>query len=177
MRPDLDDWLDRPALRVAYRRESRADPDELWQAARTIRVSDTGMLGRLVRWRIPGIAVSDSFDELFRHPPFIVLGEGERWMMSGLVGRIWTTHRDYPQLDGPEDFRRWSTPGTARVVFAHWAEPRAGGRSALATEVRVQSIGAQGRFGVAAVRPLVAAFGNLIGSEGMEAAVRRAEGR
>jgi len=41
----------------------------------------------------------------------------------------------------------------------------------------VQAVGAQGRFGVAAVRPLVAGFGALVGSEGIAAAVRRAEGR
>jgi|SRR5450755_434981 len=177
MSPDFDDWLPEPALRVAYRRESRADPDELWNAARTVRVSDTALLGRLVRWRIPGIAGGDSFDDVFRHPPFNVLEEGERVLVSGLVGRIWTPRRDYPQLAAPQDFQRWSTPGTARVLFANWVEPASSGRSALACEIRVQAIGAQGRLGVAAVRPLVAAFGNLVGSEGIEAAVRRAEGR
>ncbi len=43
--------------------------------------------------------------------------------------------------------------------------------------MRVEAIGAQGRVGVAAVRPLVSAFGALIGNDGLEAAVRRAERR
>jgi hypothetical protein len=47
--------------------------------------------------------------------------------------------------------------------------------SILSVEVRVQAIGAQGRLGVSAVRPLVRAFGGLVGSEGIGAAVRRAE--
>ncbi len=42
--------------------------------------------------------------------------------MSGIVGRIWTLRRDYPELRDPEEFRAWSTPGTARVVFANWIE-------------------------------------------------------
>jgi len=45
----------------------------------------------------------------------------------------------------------------------------------LASETRVQALGVQGRVGVAAVRPLVSAFHNLVGSEAIEAAVRRAE--
>ncbi len=177
MKPGLDHWLPDASLRVAHRRESRADGDRLWAAAGAVRLSDTTLLGRLVRLRIPGIAASVSFDELFRHPPFTVLQDGERVLVSGLVGRIWTLRRDYPQLASPEEFRHWSTSGTARVVFANWVEPGREGRAVLASETRVQAIGAQGRFGVAAVRPLVAAFGNLVGTDGLEAAVRRAEGR
>jgi hypothetical protein len=45
----------------------------------------------------------------------------------------------------------------------------------LASETRVEPIGVQGRVGIAAVRPLVRAFEHLIGSDGLEAAVRRAE--
>jgi hypothetical protein len=39
----------------------------------------------------------------------------------------------------------------------------------------VEAIGLQGRVGVAAVRPLVQRFGHLVGSDGLAAAVRRAE--
>ena len=130
----------------------------------------------MVRWRIPGLAADLTFDELFRAPPFIVLAEDDgRALVSGLVGRIWTLRRDYPRLTDPEEFRDWSTGGTARVLFANWVEQTPAGRAALLSEVRVEAIGAQGRIGVAAVRPLVGAFGNLIGSDGIEAAVRLAE--
>jgi len=40
--------------------------------------------------------------------------------------------------------------------------------------VRVQAFGAQGRLGLAAVRPLVRRFHQLIGTDGIAAAVRRA---
>ncbi len=65
--------------------------------------------------------------------------------------------------------------GTARVAFAHWAEDAAGGRGALASEARVKPIGVQGSIGVAAVRPIVRTFQHLVASEGIRAAVRRAE--
>jgi hypothetical protein len=172
---DLDAWLPNPSIRVSHRRESTADPKTLWQAAQGIRLSETRMLGRLVRWRIPGVPANASFEELFRNPPFAVLHSDESALVSGLVGRIWTLRRDYPRLADPEEFRQWSRPGTARVLFAHWVEPADDGRSALVSEARVQALGAQGRVGVAAVRPLVRGFNYLIGTDGIEVAVRRAE--
>ncbi len=133
------------------------------------------MLGRLVRWRIPGLAGNLGYDDLFRQPPFTVLEEDEHALVSGLVGRIWTLRRDYPTLGSAQEFMGWRKGGTARVVIANWAVARPGGGSALAAEARVEPIGAQGRLGVAAVRPVVRAFQNLVGSDGINAAVRRAE--
>jgi hypothetical protein len=173
---DLDGWLSNPAIRIGHSRPSTAHPEALWRAARSVRVRDTAVLGRLVQWRIPGIAADMAFDELFRRAPFCVLEEGDLALVSGIVGRIWTLRRDYPTLAGPDDFRSFDAPGTARVMFAMWAAADgSGGR--LSVEVRVAPVGVQGRFGVAAVRPLVAGFHALIGSDGLGAAVRRAEAR
>jgi len=175
---DLDHWLPKPSMRVAHRRESDAPPERLWEAARTVKLTDARRLGRLVRWRIPGLGPDLTFDEMFRAPPFLVVSEDPgRALISGLVGRIWTLRRDYPRLTDPEEFREWSTGGTARVLFANWVEQTPAGRAALQSEVRVEAIGIQGRVGVAAVRPLVGTFGNLVGSDGIEAAVRLAERR
>ncbi len=175
MAPDLDKWLDAPALRVAHSRQSRVSVDELWRAAGQVRLGDTNVLGRLVRWRIPGLARDVSFDQLFRHPPFMVLEEGEHALVSGLVGRIWTLRRDYPELGSAAEFQAWAQTGTARVVIANWAQGNGDGRSRLNAEARVEAIGAQGRVGVAAVRPVVRGFQHLVGSDGINAAVRRAE--
>ncbi|MEO9118428.1 MAG: hypothetical protein ABI355_04865 [Solirubrobacteraceae bacterium] len=137
---------------------------------------DSRLLGRLVRWRIPGLAADLSFHNLFRHDPFMVLdGDQELGLLSGLVGRIWTLRRDYPQLSDPDEFRRWQLSGTARVLFANWVEPLASGGAALRSETRVHAIGAQARLGMAGLRPLVRAFQQLIASDGIEEAVRRAE--
>ena len=167
---DLDHWLPEPALRIAHARDSSADPDALWAAARAVRIADAGLLGRLIRWRIPGTTASIAFDELFRAPPFIVLCEEQRGLVSGMVGRIWTLRRDYPSLADPEEFRAWSERGTARVLFANWVRD-----GALRSEARVDAIGARGRAGLATVRPLVSTFQQLIASDGLAAAVRRAE--
>ena len=175
---DLDRWLPRPTIRVVHRRDSSVSPEQLWEAARSVRLRDASLLGRLVRWRIPGTTAELSFDELFRNPPFIVLdGHHDRALVSGLVGRIWTLRRDYPQLDDPDEFVRWSKRGTARVAFANWVQEAGRGRAALASEARVEAIGVQGSVGVRAVRPLVGAFQALVGSDGIEAAVRLAERR
>ena len=172
MAPDLDHWLAKPTWRITYGRDSRADPDTLWTAARSVVLADAGLLGRLIRWRIPGTDLAITFDELFRTAPFVVLEQHPRALVSGLVGRIWTLRRDYPQLSEPGEFIAWSTAGTARVLFAHWVDSDP---VRLASEARVDAFGVQGRLGLAAVRPLVKAFKNLILSEGLEAAVRRAE--
>lgn len=178
MKPDLDHWLPDPALRVAHRRQSSATAERLWESASAVRVCDAALLGRLIRWRIPGTPAELSFGELFRQPPFVVLeDEPGSALVSGVVGRIWTLRRDYPQLYDPDEFRDWSARGTARVMFANWVEPRSADGATLHSETRVQPIGAQGRLGLAAVRPLISAFQNLIGTDGIEGAVRRAERR
>jgi hypothetical protein len=175
VKPDLDEWLPDPSLRVAHSRTSTVPAAELWGAARAVSLTEAARLGRLVRWRIPGLDRNATFDSLFREPPFIVLAEGERTLVSGLVGRIWTLRRDYPQLGSPEDFRHWSDRGTARVVLASWVLAEPGGGSSIASEARVEGFGSQGRVGVAAIRPLVRAFQSLVASDGIGAAVRRAE--
>jgi hypothetical protein len=69
----LDRWLPEPAIRTHHRRASLVGPTQLWSAALTVRLSDTRLLGRLIRWRIPGTSADQSFDELFRTYPFTVL--------------------------------------------------------------------------------------------------------
>lgn len=173
---DLDEWIARPTLRVAHERLSDAPPERLWSAAQEIRLCDAAVLGRLVRWRIPGLAAELSFDQMFRQAPFIVLRDEEGCgLVSGLVGRIWTLRRDYPELSDPEEFRQWSSRGTARVLFASWVAPRPHGKTALISESRVQAFGLQGRLGLGAVRPLVRSFHPLIGRDGIAAAIRLAE--
>jgi len=173
---DLNYWLADPTIRVAHRRESTSAPERLWRSASSVGLNDSRLLGRLVRWRIPGLAADLSFDNLFRHDPFLVLdGEQELGLMSGLVGRIWTLRRDYPQLNDPEEFRLWKRSGTARVLFANWVEPLASGGAVLRSETRVHAIGVQARLGMAGLRPVVRAFQQLIASDGIEEAVRRAE--
>jgi hypothetical protein len=173
--PDLETWLPDPAVRISHRRHSDASAERLWEAARSIKLSDTRMLGRLVRWRIPGTSPEISFDELFREAPFMVLDSSGEALVSGLVGRIWTLRRDYPELLGPEEYRHWSAPGTARVLFANWVEPEGAGGAVLRSETRAEAFGVQGRIGLTSVRPLIRGFQQLIWSDAMAAAVRRAE--
>lgn len=133
------------------------------------------MLGRLVRWRIPGVPADASFETLFRCPPFTVLDEGERALVSGLVGRIWTLRRDYPVLEDEDEFRDWSKSGTAKVVFAHWVETPDGVGSQLRSEARVKAYGVQGRLGLASVRPLISRFQQLVANDALAAAVQASE--
>src|SRR5213083_1229576 len=134
MRADLNRWLDRPAVRTHHARAAAAPPDALWRAAQGVRLADTRLLDRMVRWRLPGTPPHTTFAELFRGYPFTVLDEGDHHLVSGLCGRVWTIARDYPRLAGPEDFAGWREPGTVRVLFAHRVEETGDGRSVLVSE-------------------------------------------
>ncbi len=175
MRPDLDSWLDRPLVRVHHRREANVEPAALWAAARSIRLADTRALGRLVRLRIPGVSSGAVFDDLLRSPPFTVLYTDDGALLSGLVGRIWTLQRDYPALAEPDEFRRWMARGTVRVLFATWVEPVSSHVTALVSETRVSAVDRRARLGLAVVKPLIATSHNLIGSDAIDIAIKRAE--
>jgi hypothetical protein len=173
--PSLDAWIAKPAIRIHHRREARAPAAALWEAAGTVRLEDTRMLGRVVRWRIPGLRRDLTFRELFREEPFTLLDEGEAHSVSGMGGRIWTTQRDYPHLEDPDDFRSFDAPGTVRVLFAHWVEPAGDDASALFSEARVEPVDGAGARRMRATWRLVGVFERLIGSEPLAIAARRAE--
>ena len=167
---ELDDWLADPAVRTRHRRDAAAAPEALWTAASEVRLSETGTLGRLVRWRIPGTAPDQTFRRLLAEYPFVVLDEGERWSMSGLCGRIWTLNRDYPRLS-------WKEAGTVRVLFAHWVESEGDTTSSIVSEARVAPVDRAAEVRLRSLWMLVGVFERLIGAESLELAVERAEGR
>jgi len=173
----LDHWLADPAVRSVHWRSAEVQPPVLWQAAREVRIAEAHRLGRLVRWRIPGVPSGQTFDELFRHEPFTVLDEGEHWSISGLCGRIWTLARDYPRLSGPEAFAAWDQRGTVRVVFAHWVQEGEDGRAMLVSEARVKPVDTSAALRLRALWGVVGPFERLVGAEPLSLAVRRAEGR
>ena len=171
----LDHWLPDPAIRTHHRGAAAVDPDHLWAAAQGVRLRDTGPLGRLVRWRIPGTPPDVTYAELFRRYPFTVLEEGERYLVAGLAGSIWTLARDYPQLDTPEDFAAWSKRGTVRVAFAHWVDEGEDGHAVLATSAYVQPTDRFAAMRLRALWAVVGRFERLVGAQGVKVALRRAE--
>jgi hypothetical protein len=172
--PDLDSWLPDPQIRTRHRRAAKASPPALWDAAGSLRVRDVPALGRIVRWRIPRTPPGEAFRELFRQYPFTVLDEGDLWSVSGMCGRIWTIQRDYPRLNGPDEFLEWDKPGTVRVLFAHWIDT-SGAKPALVSETRVGPVDRRARIRTRALWTGVGQFERLIGGEALRAAVRRAE--
>jgi hypothetical protein len=175
MQPNLDSWLPDPQVLTRHRRSAQADPDRLWRAAQRVRLKDTPALGRAVRWRIPGTSPEISFRDLFRQYPFAVIAEGARWSVSGMCGRIWNLRRDYPRIEGADDFVAWRERGTVRVLLAHWIEPEGPGRSALVSESRIKPLDRQARLRLRGLWVVVGRFERLIGGEVLRAAARGAE--
>jgi hypothetical protein len=175
-RQDLDALLPDPDVRTRHRRSAAAGPDELWAAAQTVRLDDTRTVGRLVRWRIPGVPESQTFAGLLSHDPFAVLATGERWSISGLCGRIWTLARDYPAIETAQQFRAFDEPRSVRVLFAHWVQDDGDGRSTLFSEARVGPTDRVAALRLRALWAVVGPFERLIGAEPLALAVARAEG-
>jgi hypothetical protein len=169
-------WAGHPVVCSHHRRVARADPQALWEAARSVKLKDTRALGRLVRWRIPDTPLDITYQELFSRYPFTKLEEGDTYSISGLCGRIWTLRRDYPRLDGPADYEAWDRRDTARVLVAHWTRPTGDGRSELVSEARVEPIGRRATVRVRSLWAVVGTFERLIGAEPLVIAQRRAEG-
>ncbi len=173
---DLDAWLAAAQIVTRHERRARADPDALWDAARGVRLDDTRTIGRLVRWRIPGVAPDQSFMGLLAEDPFTVLDEGPHHSISGLCGRIWTLQRDYAQIDGPDEFLAWDAPRTVRVLFAHWVTPGPEpGTSTLHSEARVKPTDALATMRLRALWLAVGPFERLIGAEPLALAAARAQ--
>ena len=170
----LDDWLANPAVRTRHQRRSSADAARLWAAAGALCLSDAGTLSRLVRWRIPGLRTNQTFREMLANYPFCLLDEGEHWSISGLCGRIWTMQRDYPRLDGPDDFRDWDEPGTVRVLFAHWVTPDGDG-SSIVSEARVAPVDRRAALRLRSLWVVIGVFERLIGGEALALAAEHAE--
>jgi len=175
-RPDLDRWLSEPVVRTSHRRSSRATPEAVWAAAGAVALRDSRLLGRLVALKIAGVSPQTSFAAMFRAPPFVLLEEGETFAVSGLCGRIWAMRGELGRLASPQDFRDWREPGTARVLFAHWAAAAGDGGSTLHSEVRVAAVDRRALLYMRALEPFIAAFQGLVGREALALAVRRAGG-
>ena len=169
----LDAWLPEFAVRTCHRRYSPAPPERLWAAANEICMSETHSLGRLVRWRIPDTRTDQTFGELLAAYPFCVLDEGEHWSISGLCGRIWTLQRDYPRLEGPDDFRRWSEPGTVRVLIANWVD-RDGDGSTINSEARVAPVDRRAALRLRSLWVVIGVFERRIGGVALALAAERA---
>lgn len=173
---DLDAWLPDPEIVTRHRREAAVDPKALWDAARAVRLDQTRTIGRLVRWRIPGVPARQSFMGLLAEDPFTVLEQGTHHSISGLCGRIWTLHRDYAKLTGPDDFMAWNAPRTVRVLFAHWVTSAPDGRSStLHSEARVGPTDSIAMVRLRALWLAVGPFERLIGAEPLALAGTHAE--
>jgi hypothetical protein len=161
-------------VRTYHRLEAAIDPASLWAAAESLRIGETGLLGRLVRWRVAGTRHEETYREMFTSEPFLVIDEGEHHLLAGLCGTIWTAQPALSPLASPSEFRDWSVPGTVQVLFAQWTAPTGRG-AALVSEVRVAPVDRSARLRLRGLWPLIGRFEGLIGSQALRLAVCRSE--
>ena len=163
---DLDAWLPDPTVRTYRCRRADATPDGALGAGAALRLADTRTLGRLIRWRIPGVSAERTYDELFRSYPFVVLEEGERHLVSGPVRADLDAD---PRLPAARRPRTRSATGTRRApsasCFAHWVTDDA----QLCTEARVKPVDRSSAFRLQALWRLIGHFEPLVATEPLDA--------
>jgi hypothetical protein len=172
----LDNWLPEHQIRLRHVRTSRASADELWHAARELRIAETPTMARLIRWRLGRHAPSadTTYRELFRSGIFMLLEEGERFSVSGVAGRIWHPSGDYARLESPADYRKYARPGTAQVALLTQVCEHEHG-SQIVSESRVCVHGRRARLLFRGFWALMRPFSRFVPNEVLAAAVRRAE--
>jgi hypothetical protein len=142
----LDAWL--PDYDVVARHATRvaAPPEAVFAALLALDIGRSPAIRWLFRLRglgrgrpelsLAGLGRS-GFVELCRDAP------GE--IVFGLVARPWRPDGGIVRVD-VEGFRRFHRPGFARIAWSFEIEDAEGGGSALATETRVQCLGARARL-------------------------------
>jgi hypothetical protein len=174
----VQDWLPGCHARLHHARPSTATPDELWEAAQTVRLADAPRLCRLIRWRLGrhAPAPGTTFEEFFRTGIFMLLEEGERLYISGVAGKIWAPSSDYAQFETAGEYREYRRRGTAKVVLRTEVREHERG-SQIEYEARVWCSDRRTQLIFRPFWAVVYPFARFIYSEGFAAAVRRAEGR
>lgn len=172
----IEDWLPKTHARVRHARTSIAHPDDLWKAAQTIRLRDTPRLCRLVRWRLGRNAPppDTTFQDFFRSGVFTLLEEGERHSVSGVAGRIWSPSGDYARFGTPADYMEYTRRGTAKVVIGVSVREHPDG-SEIVSDARIWLADRRAQIVFRPFWAVVSPFSRFIGTEGLAAAVRRAE--
>jgi len=176
MSASLDDWLPGHQIRLHSTRVARVEPERLWEAAQTLRLSETPNMRRLIRWRLGRHApdADTTYRELFRSGIFMLLEEGERYSVSGVAGRIWAPSGDYATFATPDDYRQYASSGTAKVALLTQVREHEQG-SEIASESRVRVHGRRTRVVFRGPWTVMRPFSRFVPHEVLSAAVRRAE--
>jgi hypothetical protein len=173
---DVQHWLPGCHAQLRYARAASVTPDELWDAAQSVRLRDAPRLARMVRWRLGRHAPppETTFEEFFRTGIFMLLEEGDRLSISGVAGKIWAPSGDYAQFETAGDYKEYRQRGTAKVVLKIEVREHERG-SQIVSEARIWCADRRTQLIFRPFWAVVAPFARLIHSEGFAAAVRRAE--
>ena len=164
-------------MRTHHARRSRATPERLWQAARTVPVRETRTLRPIIAWRLGRYAPSGDApvrDVLAAHP-FHLLAEDGMVSVSGLAGKLWTLGDSFVRFESPDAFRAWAEPGYCKVAVRHEVRAAAGGGAEIASDVRIWCTDRRAQLMFRPYWAFIGPFSRFIGSELLSAATRRAE--
>lgn len=181
----IDDVMPAWDERARYARPLDARPEDVMRAVRELRARELPVTSALMGLRaIPNLLARQPGVELLRGKVldgmlefgFVLLGESEREIALGAVGRFWRPVSTLRAVDGIDGFRAFSEPGHARAVMDFRAVPMNGG-SVLTTETRIAATDDRSRRLFRRYWRLISLGSGLIRHEMLGALARRAEAR
>jgi hypothetical protein len=179
----IDELMPRFDERSRYARPVDAAPERAIAAVRELRVDELPVTRALMTLRgVPNLLAGRPLlqgrdkrvlDDMLAFG-FLLLGEKERELALGAVGRFWRPVSTLRPLDGVAGFSSFSAPGHARAVMDFRAVAANGG-CVLTTETRIQATDDRSRRLFRRYWRLVSLGGGMIRNELLAAAARRAE--
>ncbi len=170
----IDDYA--PEYDVASRHhvDVRATPEVVYDAARRLDLSRSGLIRTLFRLR--GLPTRRLNLEGFLKMGFVLLDEKpQQELLLGLIGRFWTPTGHLQRFE-PAAFRPFDQPGFAKATWTFYIDPQPDGIVRLSTETRVQCTDAASLRRFRRYWRIVGPFSGLIRKEMLRVIKQEAEG-
>jgi hypothetical protein len=171
----IEDWISDPVASERHQRLIDAPPEQALEIA-----LDTPLDADRLSWgltRLRGLAPEGTLGDFLEGngSPFVILDRGEREIVAGLAGTVWTLRGGKHNLRRAEDWEGWSEPGTVKAVGLFRAEPvPERGRSLLVTETQVEAVDEEARRKFRRYWLVVEPFSRLIRRRWLRAIEKRA---
>ena len=176
----IDEYLPDYQFLAAYSIQIDAPIERVYPIVRKLDLGNAPLL-RVIFWlrSIPGILTGHNplgpTLEVLERAGMTVLEEAPpQELLMGFVGKIWTATGSIQKLS-PADFRSFSDPDFARVVWNFSLQPSQSGGTLLTTETRVQSLSAQSRKKLARYAFFIRPISGMTRKSALRAIKRQAE--
>jgi hypothetical protein len=176
----IDTYMPDHQFMAAYSIEIDAAIEHVYPIVRKMDLRNAPLL-RVIFWlrSIPGMItghnpLGPTLEVLERAGMTVLEETPPQELLMGFVGKIWTATGGIQKLT-PADFRDFSDPDVAKVVWNFSLEPMQDGRTRVTTETRVQCFSAQSRKKLARYAFFIRPVSGMTRKSALRAIKRQAE--